>query len=68
MEYSKELLDSQLGAAFEKFITQEWRYATTVVVEIRAIPDTVNELPTRIMHILCFILHRGCIHQHVTHT
>jgi hypothetical protein len=37
-------------------------------VEIRAIPDTVNELPTRIMHVLRFILHRDCIHQHVTHT
>jgi hypothetical protein len=37
-------------------------------VEIRAVPDTVNESPTRIMHVLRFILHRDCIHQHVTHT
>jgi hypothetical protein len=31
MDYSNELLDSQLEAAFERFIAQEWKYATTVV-------------------------------------
>jgi hypothetical protein len=31
MEHSKNLSDDRLGGAFEKFIAQEWRYATTVV-------------------------------------
>jgi hypothetical protein len=31
MDYSNELLDSQLGAAFKRFIAQEWKYATSVV-------------------------------------
>jgi hypothetical protein len=31
MEHSKNLSDDQLRGAFEKFIAQEWRYATTVV-------------------------------------
>jgi hypothetical protein len=32
MEHSKNLSDDRLGGAFEKFIAQEWRYATTVVL------------------------------------
>jgi hypothetical protein len=39
-----------------------------VSVEIRAVPDTLNKLPMRIMHGSRFILHRDCIHQHATHT
>jgi hypothetical protein len=31
MDYSNELLDSQLGAAFKRFIAQEWKYATSMV-------------------------------------
>jgi hypothetical protein len=31
MEHSKDLSDDRLGAAFDRFIAQEWKYATTVV-------------------------------------
>jgi hypothetical protein len=31
LEYSAGLLDSQLATAFEKFVTQRWTYATTLV-------------------------------------
>jgi hypothetical protein len=31
LDYSNDLLDSQLGATFERFIAQEWKYATSVV-------------------------------------
>jgi hypothetical protein len=32
MDYSNDLPDRQQGAAFDKFITEEWKYATAVVL------------------------------------
>jgi hypothetical protein len=44
MDYSNELLDSQLGAAFERFIAQEWNYATSVVSRTTSVESALKAM------------------------
>jgi hypothetical protein len=42
MDYSNDLLDSQLGATFERFIAQEWKYATSVVSRTTSVESALK--------------------------
>jgi hypothetical protein len=67
--FGKILYFSQRKDVAVSLTTTDFYYLSLYsIVRIPAVPDTVNELPTRIMHASRFILHRDCIHQHVAHT
>jgi hypothetical protein len=44
MDYSKDLLDSQQGAAIDKFITEEWRYATAAVSSTTSVDSALKAM------------------------